>query len=62
MKNKQVSKTMSTIQKVWYVTGANKGIGSAIVKEALALGKYPFYRVLLNFIRPVWLIEMQHIT
>lgn len=29
---------MSTIQKVWFVTGANKGIGSAIVKEALTQG------------------------
>lgn len=29
---------MSTNQKVWFVTGANKGIGAAIVKEALAQG------------------------
>lgn len=29
---------MNTNQKVWFVTGANKGIGSAIVKEALVQG------------------------
>lgn len=29
---------MSINQKVWFVTGANKGIGAAIVKEALSQG------------------------
>lgn len=29
---------MSTNQKVWFITGGNKGIGAAIVKEALAQG------------------------
>lgn len=29
---------MSTNQKIWFVTGGNKGIGAAIVKEALGQG------------------------
>lgn len=29
---------MNTSQKVWFITGGNKGIGAAIVKEALAQG------------------------
>ena len=29
---------MNTNQKVWFITGGNKGIGAAIVKEALAHG------------------------
>ncbi len=29
---------MNTNQKVWFITGANKGIGAAIVKEALSQG------------------------
>lgn len=29
---------MNTAKKVWFITGANKGLGAAIVKEALASG------------------------